>query len=525
MAFNPSSNIYLCNVPFDNTYQNQIYFPNKQSQATYFANRVKKSFLNYYVVRKVLPSGATQSSVKVEANIDSLYNCNYMFYNNENHGTKWFYAFITNLIYVNENTTEVVFETDVYQTWRFDVELKQSFVVREHCTDDTIGKNTVPEKFNFQDYTYQNAYADDIIGSELGYLIATSEPVVSDETISRGRLMSGVYQGLYFYYTNSPNIINTLLDEVENEVSDCVQCICVIPKFNVATAQSGSSTYLNSTTTPNSKTINIDITDGFDNFSGFKPKNNKLFTAPYFKLVVSNHDGDEAEYNIEDFADTGNIGFTAYGDISLNPSVVLIPNYYKGIAKNYDFGITLNKFPQCAFYSDSYKLWLAKNTPAMMVNGLASIGETALGFVTAGMMPTVGASMVVHGVAGVLNQLTTSYAASKEPNRANKGVANGNILTAIEQNDFKIMFRKIKPNFARTVDDFFTMYGYQTNRVKVPNVSARPYFNYVQTVDVCIAGGIPNDDMNRLKRMYNEGVTLWKHTATVGDYSVDNSPN
>ena len=86
------------------------------------------------------------------------------------------------------------------------------------------------------------------------------------------------------------------------------------------------------------------------------------------------------------------------------------------------------------------------------------------------------------------------------------------------------LIQKIRKHHAQTVDDYFTMYGYQTNRVKVPNVSSRPYFNYVQTIDVNIKGGIPADQMERLKAVYNNGVTLWKSTATIGDYSVDNSP-
>ena len=82
--------------------------------------------------------------------------------------------------------------------------------------------------------------------------------------------------------------------------------------------------------------------------------------------------------------------------------------------------------------------------------------------------------------------------------------------------------RTARKDIAKSVDDFFTMYGYQTNKVKIPNTYSRPYFNYVQTNGVNIVGAIPNDDMERLKRVYDEGVTLWNPNATVGDYSVDN---
>ena len=93
------------------------------------------------------------------------------------------------------------------------------------------------------------------------------------------------------------------------------------------------------------------------------------------------------------------------------------------------------------------------------------------------------------------------------------------------KNTLTIYIRKIKKHQAKIIDDFFTMFGYQTNSVKVPNISSRPYFNYVQTKGVNIVGSIPNDDMRILKAMFDNGVTLWKSTATVGDYSVDNSPS
>jgi hypothetical protein len=81
----------------------------------------------------------------------------------------------------------------------------------------------------------------------------------------------------------------------------------------------------------------------------------------------------------------------------------------------------------------------------------------------------------------------------------------------------------IKKEFAQRIDDFFTMYGYKVNTVKVPNVNGRPRWNYVQTVDINIDGAIPSNDMSRLKQMYNDGVTLWKSASYFGDYSGDNN--
>lgn len=52
-------------------------------------------------------------------------------YQNKNYSSKWFYAFISNMRYVNDNTTFIQLQTDLWQTWQFDLTFKRSFVERE----------------------------------------------------------------------------------------------------------------------------------------------------------------------------------------------------------------------------------------------------------------------------------------------------------------------------------------------------------------------------------------------------------
>ena len=80
--------------------------------------------------------------------IDNLLGYNYCMYQNENYGNKWFYAYITNMEYENDGLTNITISTDVWQTWQFDINFKNSFVEREHVNDDTIGANTIDENLN-----------------------------------------------------------------------------------------------------------------------------------------------------------------------------------------------------------------------------------------------------------------------------------------------------------------------------------------------------------------------------------------
>ena len=563
MAFNPSSTIYLCNVPIDSTYQNEIYFASRTAQQTYFSSKVVKTFSDYLTVRTTRPDGSLQSSVKVNANIDTLRSlpCNYMYYQNANHGTRFFYAFITKFVYINEATTEIVFETDVYQTWMLDCTLKPSYVVREHSKTDDIGENLVPEKFNFQDYVYQLAHEDTTLDS-YGYLVGATENDLNDpnfwqeifggssKPVMNMRMYSGILQGLYFYYfpdvhevAGSGQRMDELLNELVEKSGECIVFVAVIPEFSVSGSTVGASEsdrekgmgWVYASEEPAEKTVTIQGATVNGSFEGYAPVNNKLFTSPFYKLIVTNHSGEQGEYCIEDFANPNYVKFTMYGDISANPTVTLVPRDYKGIAKNYDAGISISGFPQVSLNTDTFKLWLAKNQYGVGLDAIASVGQIAAGVAAVAAAPAtggaslgvgafLGASGVVSGAQGVLSTVNNVYQASREPNKSTSGGGKTNLLTGMKLNKFEYFIQTIRREQAQTIDDFFTMYGYQTNKVKVPNTFARPYFNYVQTVDVNIVGAIPSDDMTKLKAIFNRGVTFWKSNATVGDYSVDNRP-
>ena len=59
--------------------------------------------------------------------------------------------------------------------------------------------------------------------------------------------------------------------------------------------------------------------------------------------------------------------------------------------------------------------------------------------------------------------------------------------------------------------------------MKVPNLRTRQYYNFIKTVDVNISGEIPQDDMQRIKDIFNAGVTLWHDPSKVQNYSVSNT--
>ena len=94
---------------------------------------------------------------------------------------------------------------------------------------------------------------------------------------------------------------------------------------------------------------------------------------------------------------------------------------------------------------------------------------------------------------------------------------------AMETKKCTIEVEEYSPSLEEAVklDQFFDMYGYATNAVKVPNEDSRESWNYVKTDNVIINGSMPVQDMAVIKAMYNRGVRFW-HTTDVGNYSLSN---
>jgi hypothetical protein len=93
----------LSNVPLNMTYEHQLTFDSDVDQSLYFKNKSIFTFTDFTYQRE-------SQAIRVPQGYDSLYNCNYLMYRNNDFGGKWFYGFITKREYVNPNMTLIHFE-------------------------------------------------------------------------------------------------------------------------------------------------------------------------------------------------------------------------------------------------------------------------------------------------------------------------------------------------------------------------------------------------------------------------------
>lgn len=530
----PNSTIILIKSPIELDSTNQLTFSTKEAQETYFKSLPHLQYDNATYQRKegVIRFPTSPTGVTYE----DLLEYNYCMYQNTNYDSKWFYAYITNITYDNDGMSLIEIETDVFQSWQFDIVYKPSFIEREMLskTDDVIGANTIPE--NLETGEYVNI--DKTSFSYGGYYtcIAVSENLF-DTTDSRVQMYNGIASGLTYIILKTSDDIQKAIWLYDGK-ADALYSMFMIPQNFVSSPSWRQWTfsfgginvtidyaYVQSTTLPfvvNTTTLSINTKIG--NANGYTPKNNKLFTYPYNYIRADNNAGTNVIYQYELFANKNSIVFQTGGNICTGCSIKTIPKDYKNISTNYSESINGAKLPVCGWVNDPYTNWLTQNSVNMEANIVKSTFGGAIG---AGAMSgnllggLAGASL--GGIKAIYDNIVARESHDLIPLQANGNTNSSDIMFSF--NEIAISFYRvsIKEEFARVIDDFFSMYGYKTNRLKLPNINNRSNWNYVKTIGCNLIGDIPQRDLQKIKDLFNNGITLWHNSSTFLDYSQANN--
>lgn len=535
ISVTPQGSIYLCKTPLINDYKNQLTFSSLTSQLNYFNSRIQKTFDNYTYIKK-------DNVIKVGENIDTIINCNYLFYRNNGFTNKYYFCFITHMEYINENCTAITIETDTFQTYQFDISYKACFVEREHTNDDTMGANTIDEGLELGEYVanYNRQWLFENFNpsNDLGIVLAATQTPSGD--MSGGSSYNGIYSGVkYFSFKNDTldtgeswagiNKLNNYIGQYATaSKADAIKSIFMYPlallngytrgDYVEATTQYPDRYYINKQGELHNKTMYLNTTYfGGDIQTGYLPTNMKLYTYPFTYLYVSNNNGSNVVYRYEDFKDYLP-SFVIEAALTPSGSIRLTPLNYKGIEKNDSEGINMGKFPVCSWDTDVYTNWLTQNGVNIALSAAGS--AISIGAAAATGNP-IG---IASGVLGIANTLGEINKQSKVPPQAEGNINSGDVITSAGSNDFIFYNMTIKAEYAEIIDKFFTCYGYKTNIVKVPNITGRTNWNYVKTQECNFTGNdIPQEDLNVIRTMFNNGVTLWHNPSTIFDYTQNNA--
>lgn len=531
MAAPNISKVYLLDVPLENDYKNTLYFANASSQQSYFQSNIKRSYTDFSYQRK-------DNIIRVPEQYDTVYNCNYVMYQNSNYSNKWFYAFITDIKYINDGMTEITIETDVIQTWLFDYQVKASFVEREHVSDDTIGLHTLPENFEKGEYINGAKLTTNL--GEAHVVISATYDCFNDK--DAGSFINGIYHGTdYFLIGNvmtEAGISEFLHIYASKGKIDAITGMFMVPdeltNFNNISWDymiEGDMSYypykkltsqiLGLTTAKTMTTKSIG--KPYSTINGYKCKNNKLYTFPYIYLMASNNNGGNAIYQYELFS-TQTCDFTVKGAITPGCSIRMIPSNYKYVAENNEEGLTGGKYPICSYNTDIYTNWLTQNAVNIGLSvasaGLELVG--GVGMVASGAGAVAGAGAIANGALGIANSVGQIYQHSLIPPQVEGNINCGDVTYSSGNTDFTFYQMNIKSEYAQIIDKYFDMFGYKVNMVKIPNKAHRSRWWYTKTIDINIDGNIPQKDMQIIKNSYNNGITFWRNASEIQNYSLSN---
>lgn len=520
MYIEPKTNIrILRNVPLDTTYDHTIYFGSTTEQYNYFVGLQKYNLTNYSYQR--VNKGVARVGIKA----DSLYDCNYMMFQNTAYGNKWFYAFITAVEFVNNECAEISFELDVMQTWFFDCEPDECFVERQHSITDVVGEHIEPETVATGEYVF-NDYKPVTDMNDMCVCIA----IVDVDNETDGTLYDGIYGSaqLWVYDSTDVQSINSKVNEyTTNQKPDAIIGMYMLPKIFIGGTVPDSHR-LSYGTGANKTIVVLGGAGGNEELDGYKPKNRKMYTYPYNFYHIDNASGSELNLRYEFFENRTPV-VEISGTVTQPVVAILRPCSYKGVA-GYDElagyttmnteSLQLSNYPMCSWNVDAYQAWVAQNSVPLALNTLGSIGKMGI----ASAYSTNPVASAASGAIGQVSNLMSQYYQASIAADISKGSLNnggGNVANSKQQ--FYGGRCSVSSTYAKMIDDYFTMFGYACRRVRVPNRNSRPHWNYVKTVGCTVTGSVPADDMKKICSIYDTGITFWKHGNEVGNYSLDNS--
>lgn len=363
----PSTTIYLLkNLDNDSGYMNTYYFTSLAQQQAFFLNESR-------IIVQVSPTEyqrQTRNTLKINAPYSMIREAVYMAFKNSAYENKMYYAFVNEVNYVSDNVTEVKYTLDVLQTYFFDVTLKESFILRNHVSDDTIGANTQPESLDIGTLVKTNSVSFSLAPQNVWLMV--SEVLIAKNLLGEtipiwsifgdgdgaqyplevlqkpenwGGAIGSFVNGTY--YSGLRNVLEGV------EFADYTKVLNAISNYVTAGKADAIVDFFVAPNTPDAfETITLSRT-----LSG-QAQNNKVYTYPFSSIQGYTTSGSTATYYPELFS--GAYTFQLRGNNNPTPDFVSRPVNYQG-GMSTENALYESQFMRCSFNASVYKTWLAQN--------------------------------------------------------------------------------------------------------------------------------------------------------------------
>ena len=498
MNFTPNSIIKLLNCPLQKDNKNQMDFANASAQYNYFNSIVLRAFTNFTYQRK-------ESVIRVPVEADALYNCNYVMYDNANFTNKWIYAFITEIEYVNPNCTALHIKIDVWQTWQFVLTFHKSFIERQHTPSDNIGQFCEPENISVPAFPVSAVgigSTDNVTPLNQNIILYFSKQPHDISSTAASYNSGALTMQYHKLYQNTGGQTAVQLLQIDLDILERNGELDLID--DVGLGFFGDSEYTQ------------DGAQDYDFISApFVPFNNKSYMYCYaylhgttnFKITIQQIGGRSVNITSESWW-----GSTPFQFARLNN----VPNTV----------VEYSAFPTANIRTSTFQNSVNHSLKEMNALSKGKFTE-ALGFgmTTGGIKGAAGAaaSSVLSNSFARVSAINEKKDDTLYPDSFSGYRATSAVFQAYLGGIYLIKYAP-KTEAFKKIDDYFTMFGYSRNQLLDVSFKNRPYWDFIKTVDIDITGDLPQDDLQEIKNMFDNGVTFWHVPADFGNYNLNNAP-
>lgn len=532
-----------------NDYANQVYYSNENTRDAEFDKYEDRT------IKDLASCDKTKQQIRLQVNyyVGNQYNYGCIVEND-----KRYYIFIDKVEWKsNLNTVILHYSYDYWQTYCYEITLKDSFVEREHVSDDSFGKHIIDEGLPIDEYKVQSSEILDGNNNGMYFCISVSDTngVIStghsvQESIPSTCRPSKYEQSVQITFSDDLDIISHYLDMLvaKNKI-DGISGLYSIPKVAIPNKIQKQG-YDWNTGEDDVKYIgfNNDLPDMLEwdlskpsTVDGYTPINKKCFTHPYCFVNITNNNGSSLYGQFELADDKSTVKFRYYFPcIEGNTSFGYLENY-DGVSKNFDKSIQGQTNIELPFVTNTFSAYMSANQNSI-ANQYSTIDRNEkVSIAKSGINGAVGligniatrnvagaVSSVLGTAGGVADAMLSSYNQRQAIDSSLKDVESkanvshgaytgvGNIICG--QIGFKGQLITVTAENIKMIDDYFSMFGYKVNTIKVPQFTSRKYWNYIKTSGINMIGNVPQDALNVLKQMFDNGVTMWHSLSYMYKY-------
>ena len=531
----------ISGINWHSDYADVRLFNGLTEQQAWFSARPKITFINCSYTR------GSQQFVAVDENIENLWQYNYMRYQNETMGDKWFYAFIDRLEYRAPMTTYVYFTIDVFQSWMFDFTFLQSMVEREISPYSRGDKFFLPESLDYgTDYDVVASTLVDNVGltstTNGSYVLIASTIDLSQSfgsyenpnlTTASGARINNLPYGCNFYKLTLDSISDFFIFFKNYPwISNRIIGMTIIPEYMTRsvperTVNLGGSGMLIDQLTSGSNVIATETAWSGNIFSNFPEVSHpKLLMFPYSLIEISCQNGSSLIIKPQ-YVNSSSISVLRRNVVGMSPEIKYYIDGYTGDGQMYDFSITLNDFPQLPVLNVDYMLSSYQTNKLTTQGQFNSIGNYLIG----GISNLFSSSSLLSALGSILgigqSVMNTQYnidqmdairdrAQAQSPTlQTQAGGTSFNYATG--QMGVTIRWKMIAEEYRNVIGDYFKRFGVKVARLKTPNIKQMTRFDYLKCADCKLSGNMPQDDEIIIIQACNSGVTFW-HDDNIGNY-------